>query len=360
MINAERLASAPAEEIIAEMISVRREIDGRELYFSQLAAAFAQTRYWDQVGDNSATDWIRLNCHMTSPAAAVRIAVGEQLGRMPESVQAMHAGEIGFAHISVMARTADAVGKAFDEKPLLAKARDCSAGKFYYKAQHYRHALQPKAYAEEQAEQAQKNEVRLSTAEDGSLLISGILDPVNGAAVRGALEPLARASGQHDYREPEQRMADALVEIITHGGKHEVQLQVTSSVETLLGLIGAPGADMEFSLPISSKTVERWACDCSVTRILMQDLPHLWGSPGRSPGMGPTTNSSIAGGPERSPAGAEHEFCFGPSGAAPPPGFAGHLPMHGEDSNWQIARTDDGRIVPIAPLVTFGLPRGPD
>jgi hypothetical protein len=49
MINAERLASTPAEEIIAEMICVRREIDGRELYFSQLAAAFAQTRYWDQV-----------------------------------------------------------------------------------------------------------------------------------------------------------------------------------------------------------------------------------------------------------------------------------------------------------------------
>jgi hypothetical protein len=28
---------------------------------------------------------------------------------------------------------------------------------------------------------------------------------------------------------------------------------------------------MEFSLPVSSKTVERWACDCSVTRVLMQD-----------------------------------------------------------------------------------------
>jgi hypothetical protein len=28
---------------------------------------------------------------------------------------------------------------------------------------------------------------------------------------------------------------------------------------------------MEFSLPVSSRTVERWACDCSVTRVLMQD-----------------------------------------------------------------------------------------
>lgn len=131
--------------------------------------------------------------------------------------------------------------------------------------------MQPQAYADEQAEKARENRLRLNTAEDGSLLISGVLDPVNGAAVRGALEPLARPSGEHDYREREQRLADALVEIITHGGKHNVQLQVTSSIETLLDLTGAPAAEMEFSLPISSRTVERWACDCNVTRILMQD-----------------------------------------------------------------------------------------
>src|SRR5437870_13391622 len=47
------------------------------------------------------------------------------------------------------------------------------------------------------------------------------------------------------------------------------QLQVTTSLETLLGLTGAPAAEMEFSLPISSKAVERLACDCSVTRILL-------------------------------------------------------------------------------------------
>src|SRR5260370_16947354 len=46
-------------------------------------------------------------------------------------------------------------------------------------------------------------------------------------------------------------------------------LQVTTSLETLLGLSGAPAAEMDFSLPISSKAVERLACDCSVTRILL-------------------------------------------------------------------------------------------
>ena len=46
-------------------------------------------------------------------------------------------------------------------------------------------------------------------------------------------------------------------------------MQVTTSLETLLGLSGAPAAEMEFSLPISAKAVERLACDCSITRILL-------------------------------------------------------------------------------------------
>ena len=94
---------------------------------------------------------------------------------------------------------------------------------------------------------------------DGSLLISGILDPIGGATLRTALEPLARKLGEHDHREREQRLADALVELAT--GNQPAQIQVTSSVETLLGLVGAPAGEMEFSLPISSKTVERMACD---------------------------------------------------------------------------------------------------
>jgi hypothetical protein len=372
MMFAERLPSDP-DQLVAEMVRVRHQIDAGELYFSRLAAAFAQTEYWDEDGSNSGIDWIRINCHMTSPAAAHRVAVGKQVSRMPESVQAMQAGEIGFTHLTVMARTAEAVGQAFDEAVLLKKARECSAGKFYFKCAHYRHSVLPKAYAEEQEEQVQNNRVRLSTAEDGSLLISGILDPVNGAAVRGALEPLARPSGEHDYREPEQRMADALVEIITHGGKHNVQLQVTSSLETLLGLVGAAGAEMEFSLPVSSKTVERWACDCSITRVLMQDSVVI--DVGRA--------KRVVSGPTKRALHARDGHCVWPRCERPASWSDSHHVVHWihggstdldnlvllchrhhrmvHEGNWQLVKTDDGQMMPVAPLIRFGPPtRGPD
>src|SRR5437016_14291399 len=107
----------------------------------------------------------------------------------------------------------------------------------------------------------------MSTAEDGCLVISGLLDPVGGAAVRTALEPLARPSGEHDDRNREQRYADAIVELA--GGGKPANIQVTATIETLKGLAGATAAEMEFSLPISSVAVQRMACNCSVTRVLL-------------------------------------------------------------------------------------------
>ena len=104
--------------------------------------------------------------------------------------------------------------------------------------------------------------------EDGSYVLNGVLDAVGGAAVRTALEPLARKSGEDDTRERDRRLADALVEL-AEGSMQRPQIQVTSSVETLLGLAGAPAAEMDFALPISSKTVERFACDSGVTRVLL-------------------------------------------------------------------------------------------
>jgi hypothetical protein len=35
-----------------------------------------------------------------------------------------------------------------------------------------------------------------------------------------------------------------------------------------------------------------------------------------------------------------------------------HWKVH--EGGWQLVKTDDGRLVPVAPTVTFGKPRGPD
>src|SRR5260370_15519244 len=156
-------------------------------------------------------DGIRLNCHMTSGAAADRVAVGKTMSRMPRSVEAVGQGEIGLAHVTVMARTAEALKDRFDERPLIKFARENSPGKFHFFCRHARHAADPDEYAAEEADQVHARRLSLTTWIDGSMVLSGVLDAFGGAALRAALEPLAHRSGDHHRREREQRLAGAPV-----------------------------------------------------------------------------------------------------------------------------------------------------
>jgi hypothetical protein len=74
-----------------ELIQLRHQIDVMELAFCVRAAEFAATEEWEAQGSVSAIDWIRVNCHMTSNAAADRVAVGERMTELPESLQALAA-----------------------------------------------------------------------------------------------------------------------------------------------------------------------------------------------------------------------------------------------------------------------------
>src|SRR5260370_25417685 len=155
-------------------------------------------------------DWMRFSWHMNAGAAANSIAGGERLERLPESHQAVVDCEIGFAHLATMARTAEALGDRFDEKVLVEKAKENSPGKFFYLCHHARHAANPKAYAAEQAEQVEERRLKLSTWRDGSLLISGQLDPIGGAAFLTAIQPLARKSAAPHHPRLQNMTAHAL------------------------------------------------------------------------------------------------------------------------------------------------------
>src|SRR4029077_20875461 len=95
------------------------------------AADFAASDEYDKQGSVSPIDWLRIHCHLTGPQAANYVAAGEHSDDMPQTVEAVVEGEVGFGHLVVMARTADALAasptaRRFDEARLLAKARENS------------------------------------------------------------------------------------------------------------------------------------------------------------------------------------------------------------------------------------------
>jgi hypothetical protein len=278
----ERFCGAPIRvsgpELNFDMREVSRCRDLIELKFSEMAAAFAATDEYDLDGSVSPVHWIRHQCNMGGGAAADRVAVGEQLMNMPESTEALAGGDIGFAHLALIARTATALAETgsnrqFDETHLLKKAKEFSVGRFRIFCDHQRHANDPEGYAAEETQAVEDRSLTLSSGVSGRVWVRGVLDAEGGAVLRIALEPLAKSTGKGDERRLARRLADALVELAGHALDSGMipqrpHLQVTTTLETLLQRTGAPAADLELSLPISAASVERLACDCNVTRIL--------------------------------------------------------------------------------------------
>ncbi|TME59084.1 MAG: DUF222 domain-containing protein [Chloroflexi bacterium] len=373
------LAPETGAEIAAEMIRVRLMMDQFELYFSRLSAKFAKTEVYDEQGFDSPIAWIKANCHMSGGAAADRVCAGEQLEQLGKSEAAVLAGEIGFAHFAHIARASAAVGERLDESTLLRHARKESVARFRETCIHARHAADPEGVVEEEVLGVEMRELTLTDTDNGMVSVSGTLDKVGGAALRTALEPLAKRMGKDDRRAHPRRLADALVDLSMHAldnGKPSSRpnLQITTALETLLGLAGAPAAEMDFSLPISSKAVERLACDCSVTRILL-------GSDSSVIDVGRARR--VVSGPQGKALRVRDKGCVWPGCDRPASWTSAHHIAHWihggptdlhnlvllcyrhhwmvHEGGWQIVRSDEGRMLTIPPVTEFQrLARGPD
>jgi hypothetical protein len=379
------------DDLTARLKRRQYVIDRLKLEFSKdaarLAAKFANEDAGELLDAPTAGEWIRHNCKTSRSVAYDCINVGEQLHRLPKSANALTTGAIGFAHLSVIARTSNALAEstpesAFVENDLLERARECSAGRLWHYCMRLRHALDPVGVAREQRIAVEERRLQFTVWDDGSLLISGQLDPIGGAAVRTAIEPLAQPMGQGDDRCLEHRQADAFVELATHSldagllPQHASQrphLQVTTSVETLQGLPGSPAADMEFSLPISSKTVGRLACDASITRV-------LFGPGSVVVDVGRATR--VVSAPTRRALNARDQHCRWPGCERTASWSAAHHVVHWtqggatdlanllllchrhhwmvHEGGWKLARSVDDRVLAIPPVYDYRSARAPD
>src|SRR3989442_11311129 len=361
------------------LLALARESDRIALEFSLVAAGFAETDECEEDGFESPIAWIKANCHMSGGAAADRICAGEQLDRLDRSEAAVLAGEIGFAHFAHIAKVSAAVGERLDETTLLRHAGKESVAKFRETCIHARHAADPRVVVDEEANGVEARYLTITNSDDGLVAVSGTLDKVGGAALRTALEPLAKRMGKDDHRLFPRRLADALVDLSMHSldnGKPSSRpnLQVTASLETLLGLAGAPAAEMEFSLPISAKAVERLACDCSVTRILLgSESTVIDVGRARRVVSGPQSKALKGRGfgcvwpgcgrPGRWTS-AHHLVHWIRNGSTDPPNrtlLCYRHPRMVHEGDWQIVRPDVGSILTIPPITSFQQPpRGPD
>lgn len=385
----ELLSLVPPDDPLARAAVLRHGIDCLELDVSVEALMVADSEAFDPTDPTSSPiDRLRHGCKIQYGVAADRLNVGEHLAKLWKTAEAVREGEIGFAHLSVMARTLNKVeeyrcDKAFPEAELLDQARAMTPGRFWHYTRRVLHAISAELVAAEQRFRAEERWLRFIDAENGSVTVSGELDSIGAATIRSALEPLARRMGEGDDRCYERRQGDGLVEMammvldsgrLPHVATQRPHLQVTTTLETLCGKPGAPAAEMEFSEPISSRTVQRIACDSSISRVIFGP-----GSVVLDAGRARRVVSSST----RRALNARDRHCQWPGCERPAGWSAAHHLVHWteggltdldnlillchrhhwavHEGGWRLARSTDDRMLAIPPTYNFfHQPRAPD
>ncbi len=283
-----RLQAAVREFQVRE----ERQVDPRDLrvIIDALEGEFsANARDCQKAGEHlvsgnvTAGSWIARTCGMSITSAADRLCVGEQLESLPKVAAALSSGEISFQSASALCHLRERLGEKaefFDEDEMLGYARDYSVFGLRKLCRVAWHVANPDGFFKEAEADFTRRYLHVSQLADGMYAVDGQLDPVSGAALKTELDVLATRKGPEDDRSRSQRMADAVGELAMHAmdqgtlpRRHGVRphINLTMTLEGLKNELGAPPAELELSLPIATRTAERIACDCTMSRVLLAD-----------------------------------------------------------------------------------------
>ena len=253
-------------------------IDRQKARLAQLSRA-AVERGEHEVTGRSSVSWVATTCSMTPTSASDCLCVGEQLGEMPKVAAAVRSGDIGYQSASVICHFREKLGEKrelCDEEHWIQQARDLSVRDLRWVTQHVRYMLDPDGFDRDTEEDYEQRYLHLSPF--GNMFkLDAVLDSEAGAALRSAIDGLARRLGESDGRTPKQRRADALTSIIHHAmdsgtlprrNRVRPHITVNTTIEGLQGQVGAPASEILDGRPISNRTTQRLACDGMLSRVV--------------------------------------------------------------------------------------------
>ena len=235
---------------------------------------------WKADGARSEKEWLAARCGNSMGEAAGRTETARRLGQLPATAQALADGTITPAHARVAAKAArDLPGEALAglDRLVAEQGAHGDSGQLRATLDDYAHSVTPDSLAARQERAWRTRRLNATrTADDGGAL-DARLDKIGLETVLTALAPLAVPHGEDDDRTPEQRRADALVELarrsLDGGGLPEVggvrpHVTVVVDLPTLLGEAGAPAAQLDRLGAISGDAARRLACDAGICRVI--------------------------------------------------------------------------------------------
>ena len=199
-------------ELIVKVSRQRDRLDG---FCHRLIAEHDRRLAWKADGARSEKEWLQDACRLSSGEAAARTNTARNLEVLPATAAALADGTISAGQARVAAQAvrdlpSDALG-GLDW--LVAETTDVNAAELRAAVNDYAHAVAPDSLAARQERAWRTRRLQMTRAGDDGAILEAKLDKVGAETVPAALAPLAAPRGEQDDRTPEQRRADALVEL---------------------------------------------------------------------------------------------------------------------------------------------------
>jgi len=104
------------------------------------------------------------------------------------------------------------------------------------------------------------------------LLLHGSLGVLDGAQLRGAVDALAKRAGPDDTRDPGQRRADALVELVARGAIADAaRVLLITTPDALHDTPDAAPSTLDGVGHVSNDTARQACCDATLTDVTMRN-----------------------------------------------------------------------------------------
>jgi hypothetical protein len=227
-------AADPAALADGETIqALHRQLERLNAVVTRATAAFDAGRAWEEEGARSASAWVAVRCNQPVAAARRRVQLGRALRHMAAAEAAWLAGDVGEAHVVLLAGartpvTAEALAR--DQEWLVAQARQLPYRHFARAVAYWRQLADPDGADASAQAQLRARRLHLSQTFGGNWALDGRFDPVNGSILAGVLGRIEKELFEADWAEardrlgegvcvadlartPAQRRADALVEM---------------------------------------------------------------------------------------------------------------------------------------------------
>jgi Domain of unknown function (DUF222) len=225
-------------------------------------------------GFSCTTAWLRHRLGMRAGRAKERLVLARQLERLPLVGKLFAGGELSYGFAATIA---DAVARLTDADTVIAetyllglKDSGCSAGQVAKAGERIADVIAERDGTDKPPAETRRgfrrSWIEKAKSLDGAAWVRMWLTPGDAALFERTLEPLAKPAGAGDDRDHGERLADALMSVLSQGHRR-------STVTVLAGLDTLNGDDVPGRLidgtPVPAERVRQLALSAGVSALIL-------------------------------------------------------------------------------------------